>query len=159
MNTKKTGIHHGKEEWVSLDEIQAVLWEEKDIVKVGGVFTFSANTKDTAMDGSKQSAISVDVENKKNAEQQIAQIIKDIEKHELIHSAALHMNEGVLHPKDDILHIMIAGVQDAPQVRQMYDLVLEILNRLKRETSTRFKEFTEKGAEYYQPEDPTKTFD
>ena len=163
MSTKKeiekSGIHSGKEEWASLDEIQAALWKEKDIMKVGGVFSFSANTKDTAMDGTKQSAISVDIENKEAAKEIIKQIIIDAEKHELIHAAALHMNEGILHPKDDILHLMIAGVQDAPQVRQMFDLLLEMLNRLKRETSTRFKEYTEKGAKYYQPPDPSKTFD
>ncbi|MHA1712791.1 MAG: molybdenum cofactor biosynthesis protein MoaE [Candidatus Ranarchaeia archaeon] len=155
----KTGIHAGKENWATLDDMRDVLWKQPGIEKVGGVFTFSANVKDTTMEGKKQTALSVDVENKDYAASRLKEIVKDTEKHPLVHGASIHMNEGLLHPRDDILHLMITGVQDAPQVREVFDLLLEMLNRLKRETKTRFKEYTTDGAAYYKPKDPTKTFD
>ena len=155
----KTGIHYGQENWSTLDNMYATLSELSGFENVGGIFTFSANVKDTTMAGKKQTALSVDVQDNADANEKIQEIVADMENHPLVHSASIHMNEGLLHPKDDILQLMIAGLQDAPQVREMFDLILAMLNRLKRETNTRFKEHTAEGAEYYKPKDPTKTFD
>ena len=155
----KSGVHNGKAEWATLNEMFDVLKKTPGFDMVGGVFTFSANVKDTTMNGTKQTALSVDVQDKEKAAERLTEIVREQEEHSSIHGASIHMNEGLLHPKDDILHLMISGVQDAPDVRKVWDLLLEMLNRMKRETNTRFKEFTPEGAEYYKPKDPTKTFD
>lgn len=155
----KIGIHRDAPAWVSLDQMIDSLSALPNYNLVSGIISFSANIKDVTMDGHPQVALSVDVQDKTLALGRMEEIAKDAEQDPLVHSVSLNKNEGLLKPGDDLGHILIASPYASTRLRDVFTVLEHIVNRLKRETKIRFKEHTPTGAAYYQPKDPTKTYD
>ena len=153
----KVGVH-GSAGGVSLNDIVALLKQDPKIGDVGAIVTFSGIVKTSTMGKQAQTQLEVDLV-PEEVQKVLEKIVEETEKKDIIAAVSIHFNYGILQAPGDILHIAMAGTQGPERVPDFFNILYEVLNRVKRETNIRFKEHTPDGAEFYKPPDSSKSFD
>ena len=153
----KVGVHR-KVGAVSLNDIVALLKQDPRIGNVGAIVTFTGIVKTSTMGKKAQTQLEVAL-TPETVQKTLEKIVEETEKKDIIAGVSIHFNYGILQAPGDILHIAMAGTQGPERVPEFFNILVEVLNRVKRETEIRFKEHTPDGAEFYKPPDSSKSFD